>query len=124
MAIARGGEAAGGRPGAAHRIVEFRARGTRSTCSEHLAVRQQSRCEELPWLGETAGRCPNPGRWIIEFRACERVKITADAAGNEHFTVLQQRGRMRIASGREAASKLKLKWSSRTWLHEQQSPTQ
>ena len=74
MTIACGNEVAGGRPGPARRIVEFRAREietVRTACDEHLAVRQQRRRVTNACGGEAAGGGPGPGRRIIKFRARE-----------------------------------------------------
>ena len=76
VTIACGGEAAGGRPGPARRIVEFRARESasryRAACDEHLAVGQQRRrVIEAACGGEAAGGRPGPARRIVEFRARE-----------------------------------------------------
>ena len=75
VTIACGGEAAGGRPGPARRIVEFRARESadccQSACDEHLAVGQQRRRVTIACGGEAAGGRPGPARRIVEFRARE-----------------------------------------------------
>ena len=65
MNIACGGEAAGGRPGPARRIVEFRAResaavAVSTACDEHLAVGQQRRRVTRACGGEAAGGRPSP----------------------------------------------------------------
>ena len=77
--IACGGEAAGGRPGPARRIVEFRARERRCcynpACDEHLAVGQQRRRVIIACGGEAAGGRPGPARRIVEFRARERRRV-------------------------------------------------
>ena len=99
MNIACGGEAAGGRPGPARRIVEFRAReSSRSVitaCDEHLAVGQQRRRVILACGGEAAGGRPGPGRRIVEFRARENAAAVITAC-DEHLAVGQQRRRVML----------------------------
>ena len=72
-------EAARGRPGPARRIIEFRARESRSkthsACDEHLAVGQQRRRVITACGGEAAGGRPGPARRIVEFRARENADV-------------------------------------------------
>ena len=78
VSSACGGEAAGGRPGPARRIVEFRAREKpmpSTACDEHLAVGQQRRRVKLACGGEAAGGRPGPARRIVEFRARESAAV-------------------------------------------------
>ena len=79
MTKACGGEAAGGRPSPARRIVEFRARESmpcyQSACDEHLAVGQQRRRVSRACGGEAAGGRPGPARRIVEFRAREKAAV-------------------------------------------------
>ena len=54
-------------------------------------------------MGHTAGRRPAPGSWIVQFRACYAAEIVANAAGNQHLPIRQQRRRMIPASYGEVA---------------------
>src|SRR5207253_2568234 len=74
VTIPPGGEAAGGAPGAAGRVVECRAPerkavGAGTACDEHLAVGQQGRRVKNACGDETAGGRPDAARRIVEFRA-------------------------------------------------------
>src|SRR5438876_1829806 len=105
-----GGEAAGGAPGPAGWIVQFRAPESagvvRSSCDEHLAVGQQRRRVPISACGiEAAGGCPGPARRIVEFRARERAAgVTTLSTYDEHLAVGQQRRRVKKPRGIEAAS--------------------
>src|SRR4029079_5350262 len=62
----------GGRPGAADRIVKFRARaGIESTRDEHLTVRQQRRRVSKSPGDEATGGRPSAADRIVELRAPE-----------------------------------------------------
>ena len=98
-----GGEAAGGRPSPARRIVQFRARASRcrASCDEHLAVGQQRRRVSTACGGEAAGGRPGPASRIVQFRAGEIGAVVTSC--DEHLAVGQQRRRMISACGGEAA---------------------
>ena len=109
VSIACGGEAAGGRPGPARRIVEFRAR--ESVKQLTLRLRRApcrwaatSPCA-IACRGEAAGRRPGPARRIVEFRARESGAEAILAACDEHLAVGQQRRRVPSACGGEAAGR-------------------
>ena len=69
MIITRVIEAAGGSPGSARRVVQFRAGGGGSngylaSRDQHLAVSQQRRGVRTSGT-EAASDTPGPGRWVI-----------------------------------------------------------
>ena len=106
VTIACGGEAAGGRPGPARRIVEFRAREIAVVVAARL---RRAPCRwaatspcEIACGGEAAGGRPGPARRIVEFRARERA-AACHTACDEHLAVGQQRRRVTSACGGEAA---------------------
>ena len=96
--IACGAEAAGGGPGPAGRIVQFRARrelrlSLCSSCDEHLAVGQQRRRVKAACGAEAAGGSPGPAGRIVEFRARE-IAAAVKSSCDEHLAVGQQRRRV------------------------------
>src|SRR5437773_1677425 len=104
-----GVESACGSPGAARRVIEFRAReiatavGVNSACDEHLAVGQQRRRVKKGWDAETAGGRPASARRIVEFRTREFAAGAVKSTYDEHLADGQQRRRVNIACGGEAA---------------------
>ena len=74
MSNAYGSEAAGGSPGPARRIVQFRARRRiegviKSPCNKDLAIGQQGRRVTVACCVEAASESPGPDRRIVQFRA-------------------------------------------------------
>src|SRR5439155_11954741 len=79
VTIACGAEAAGGRPGPARRIVQFRARETgaiiKSSCYEDLAVSQQRRWVITAGGGDAASASLSPRRRIVDLSALETKDV-------------------------------------------------
>ena len=93
MTVTRDGEAAGIRPRAARRIVEFRARddarAAAPSCNEHHPVGKERRGVMEACDVKTAGLCPGSGRWIVEFRACNGLAVVLSPSScDKHHAVL------------------------------------
>src|SRR5262249_6969268 len=69
---------------------------------------------------ETARDSPSPALRIVQLRTRESATDAVSPSSNEDFSVRQQGGRVRIASGSEATGLLKNKGSARARLHEHQ----
>ena len=100
-------EIAGGSPGPARRIVQFRARGRgeiaiKPRSHKHLAVGQQRRRVQIARGVEIAGGSPAPARRIVQFRACGNA-AGVNSPSDKHHAVWQQRRRVIRACDVETA---------------------
>lgn len=117
-----GVEAAGQRPSAGGRIIEFRARERDAACpsarDKHHAVGQEC-CRMGVSRGLEAGRVgEGAGRWIIEFGARESVTASPrSASDDQHPAIGEQRRRLVEPRSLKAACVLPLKGSSAARLH-------
>jgi len=98
--IARGGKCSGGRVvdfGGGHGIAAIESSG-----EQDVAVREQGRAVSAG-TRQASGRAEGSTGGIVEFRAGERAAGGVGATGDQYFSVVEQRGRVRVTPGVEAA---------------------